>query len=227
MPTIAHPTSGIPDSNEIPAEPALVLPQVEPTRRRRYGTQETSPNGLLRAVMILILQFSSQVSIPSRDYLMWMFSVFGPLESSATRVSEEFSCAMVAFVCIDDAVEAVKRLKKVNPFGETLVRFGLQPKVISALGNIPPVISDYCATSVDSMKQNLLRMTEMLDKSRDRVSRETKEKLKSEIAALLEKVCSMPSSSSSSSWTIVRYINGNFSRISNILFGCNFLDHVL
>lgn len=124
---------------------------------------------------------------------MSMFSVFGPLDSSETHVSEEFSGAMVAFVCSGDAVEAVKSLEKANPFGWALVRFGLQPKVISAPGNIPPVISDVCATSVDSMKQNLLRMTERLDNSRDRVSRETKEKLKSEIAALLEKISSMPS----------------------------------
>lgn len=138
------------------------------------------------------------MSIPSRDYLISMFSVFGPLDSSETHVSEEFRYAMIAFVCSDDAVEAVKSLKKANPFGQTLVRFGLQPKVISTLGNIPLVISKFYPTNVDSMKQNLLRMTEMLDKSRDRISRETREKLKSEIAVLLEKVISMPSSSSSS-----------------------------
>lgn len=208
LPIVAQATSGIPDLNGINTEPTLVLPQVEPTQRRKHRKKEESPNGLTRGITILFLKFSSQVSMPSRDDLTSTFSAFGPLDSSETHVSEEFSGAQVAFVSSADAIEAVKSLEKANPFGETLVNFRLQQKLITVQRNIAPrrpVIShvspipkpNNIPTSVDSMRQNLLMMTAMLEKSGDSLSRETKAKLKSEITGLLEKVSSMPSSSSS------------------------------
>ncbi|CAE6075456.1 unnamed protein product [Arabidopsis arenosa] len=208
LPIVAQATTGIPDLNGINTEPTLVLPQVEPTQRRKHRKKEESPNGLTRGITILFLKFSSQVSMPSRDDLTSTFSAFGPLDSSETHVSEEFSGAQVAFVSSADAIEAVKSLEKANPFGETLVNFRLQQKLITVQRNIAPrrpVIShvspipkpNNIPTSVDSMRQNLLMMTAMLEKSGDSLSRETKAKLKSEITGLLEKVSSMPSSSSS------------------------------
>lgn len=202
-PIVGHGTSGIPDLNGIATEPASLLPQ----RRRRLKKEEL-PNGLTRGITILLLKFSSKVSMPSRDDLTSTFSAFGPLDASETHVSEEeFSSAQVAFVSSGDAIEAVKSLEKANPFGETLVSFRLQQKLISAQRNIAPprmpVVShrelNDKPTSVDSVKQNLLMMTAMLDKSGDHLSTETKAKLKSDISALLEKISSMPSSSSSSS----------------------------
>lgn len=208
LPTVTHNTSGIPDLNGITTEPALVMPQVEPTQSRRRRKKEESPNGLTRGITILFLKFSCQVSMPSRDDLTSTFSAFGPLDASETHVSEEFSGAQVAFVSSGDAIEAVKSLEKANPFGETLVNFRLQQKLITVQRNIAPqmpVIShvrpvpqlNNTPTSVDSMRQNLMMMTAMLEKSGDSLSRETKAKLKSEITGLLEKVSSMPSSSSS------------------------------
>ncbi|KAF8094950.1 hypothetical protein N665_0348s0033 [Sinapis alba] len=200
-PIVAHATSGIPDLNGIATEP-----QAESSKRRK---KEELPNGLTRGITILLLKFASKVSMPSRDDLTSTFSAFGPLDASETHVSEEFSGAQVAFVSSGDAIEAVKSLEKANPFGyETLVSFRLQQKLISVQRNIAPrmpVISHVVSrspklnNSVDSMKQNLLMMTAMLEKSGDRLSRETKAKLKSEVTELLEKVTSMPSSSSSSS----------------------------
>ncbi|VVB04778.1 unnamed protein product [Arabis nemorensis] len=206
LPMVAHNSSGIPDLNGITTEPALVMPQVEPTQRRRRRKKEESPNGLTRGITVLFLKFSSQVSMPSRDDLTSTFSAFGPLDASETHVSD--SDAQVAFVSSGDAIEAVKSLEKANPFGETLVNFRLQQKLITVQRNIAPrmpVIShvspvvqlNNTPTSVDSMRQNLMMMTAMLEKSGDSLSRETKAKLKSEITGLLEKVSSMPSSSSS------------------------------
>ncbi|KAJ0241694.1 Serine/Threonine-kinase ATM [Hirschfeldia incana] len=208
-PIFEHGTSGIPDLNGIAAEPASVLLQAEPTQRRRRRKKEELPNGLTRGITILLLKFSSKVSMPSRDDLTSTFSAFGPLDASETHVSEEFSGAQVAFVSSGDAMEAVKSLEKANPFGETLVSFRLEQKLISVQRNITqrmPVVSQVSPSpklhdtpaSVDSVKQNLLMMTAMLEKSGDRLSRETKAKLKSEVIGLLEKVSSMPSSSSSS-----------------------------
>ncbi|CAH2064914.1 unnamed protein product [Thlaspi arvense] len=209
LPRVEHAINGIPDLNGTTTEPASDVPQAEPTQRRRRRKKEDSPNGLTRGITVLYLKFSSRVSMPSRDDLTSRFSAFGPLDSSETHVSEEFSGAQVAFVSSGDAVEAVKSLEKANPFGEALVSFRLQQKLISVQRNIAPrmpVISQVTPvlrlnstpTSVDSMRQNLMMMTAMLEKSGDRLSRETKAKLKSEITGLLEKVSSMPSSSSSS-----------------------------
>ncbi|CAN8278194.1 unnamed protein product [Cochlearia groenlandica] len=205
LPIVAHTTSGIPDLNGVTTEPA----SVQPTQRRKYQKKEESPKGLTRGITILFLKFSCQQSMPSRDDLTSRFSAFGPLDSSETHISEETSGAQVAFVSSGDAIEAVKSLEKANPFGETLVSFRLQQKLIRVLKNIAPrmpIISQVSPvpnlnstpTSVDSMRQNLMMMTTMLEKSGDRLSRETKAKLKSEITGLLEKVSSMPSCSSSS-----------------------------
>ncbi|XP_019102281.1 PREDICTED: serine/threonine-protein kinase ATM-like isoform X2 [Camelina sativa] len=208
LPIVAHSTTGIPDLNGMITEPASVLPQVEPTQRRRRRRKEELSNGITRGITILFLNFSSRVSMPSRDDLTSRFSAFGPLDSSETHVSEEFSGAQVAFVSSSDAIEAVKSLEKANPYGETLVSFRLQQKLITVQRNIAPrmpvishvspiPIANNIPTSVESMRQNLLIMTAMLEKSGDSLSRETKAKLKSEITGLLEKVSSMPSSSSS------------------------------
>ncbi|KAL1222124.1 Serine/threonine-protein kinase ATM [Cardamine amara subsp. amara] len=205
---VAHATTGIPDLNGTVTEPTSVMPQVEPTQPRRRRKKQELPNGVTRGITILFLKFSSQVSMPSRDDLTSTFSAFGPLDSSETHVSEELSGAQVAFVSSADAIEAVKSLEKANPFGETLVSFRLQQKLIHVQRNIAPrmpVISHITPvlklndtpTTVEAMRQNLMMMTAMLEKSGDCLSRETKAKLKRDITGLLEKVSSMPSSSSS------------------------------
>ncbi|XP_018439691.1 serine/threonine-protein kinase ATM [Raphanus sativus] len=210
-------TNGIPDLNGTDKEPAAsVQPQAEPpTQRRRRRKKEEMPNrststSSTRGITILVLKFSSKESMPSKEDLTSTFSAFGPLDASETHVYEELSGAEVAFVSSGDAVEAVKSLDKANPFGERLVSFRLQQKLINVFRNIAPrmpVISHVsplqkpkhaAPISVESMKQNLLMMTAMLDKSGDHLSTETKAKLKSDISALLEKISSMPSSSSSS-----------------------------
>ncbi|KAG2329659.1 hypothetical protein Bca52824_000839 [Brassica carinata] len=205
-------TNGIPDLNGTSKEPAPVQPQAEPTQRRKRRKKEEMPNRstTTRGITILVLKFSSKESMPSKDDLTSTFSAFGPLDASETHVYEELSGAEVAFVSSGDAVEAVKSLDKANPFGENLVSFRLQQKLINVYRNIAPrmpVIShvnplqkpqNTPPISVESMKQNLLMMTAMLDKSGDHLSRETKAKLKSDISALLQKISSMPSSSSSS-----------------------------
>ncbi|EOA26197.1 hypothetical protein CARUB_v10019635mg [Capsella rubella] len=208
LPIVAHASTGIPDLNGMITEPTSVMPQVEPPQRRRRRRKEGIPNGVTRGITILFLKFSSQVSMPSRDDLTSTFSAFGPLDSSETHVSEGLNGAQVAFVSSADAIEAVKSLEKANPYGETLLSFKLQQKLITVQRNIAPrmpVIShvspipkpNSIPTSVESMRQNLLMMTAMLENSGDSLSRETKAKLKSEITGLLEKVSSMPSSSSS------------------------------
>ncbi|CAN6968692.1 unnamed protein product [Brassica oleracea var. botrytis] len=210
-PEAAHATNGIPDLNGTTKEPASVPPQAEPTLRRKRRKKEEMPNRSTRGITVLVLKFSSKELMPSKDDLTSTFSAFGPLDASETHVYEELSGAEVAFVSSGDAVEAVKSLDKANPFGENLVSFRLQQKLINVVyRNIAPrmpAISHVSPLqkpknppiSVESMKQNLLMMTAMLDKSGDHLSRETKAKLKSDISALLEKISSMPSSSSSSS----------------------------
>ncbi|KAF3495348.1 hypothetical protein DY000_02055489 [Brassica cretica] len=210
-PEAAHATNGIPDLNGTTKEPASVPPQAEPTLRRKRRKKEEMPNRSTRGITVLVLKFSSKELMPSKDDLTSTFSAFGPLDASETHVYEELSGAEVAFLSSGDAVEAVKSLDKANPFGENLVSFRLQQKLINVVyRNIAPrmpAISHVSPLqkpknppiSVESMKQNLLMMTAMLDKSGDHLSRETKAKLKSDISALLEKISSMPSSSSSSS----------------------------
>lgn len=209
-PEAAHATNGIPDLNGTTKEPASVPPQAEPTLRRKRRKKEEMPNRSTRGITVLVLKFSSKELMPSKDDLTSTFSAFGPLDASETHVYEELSGAEVAFVSSGDAVEAVKSLDKANPFGENLVSFRLQQKLINVYRNIAPSMPAISHVSplqkpknppisVESMKQNLLMMTAMLDKSGDHLSRETKAKLKSDISALLEKISSMPSSSSSSS----------------------------
>ncbi|KAH0922274.1 hypothetical protein HID58_022292, partial [Brassica napus] len=207
-PEAAHAT-GIPDLNGTTKEPASVPSQAEPTQRRKRRKKEEMPNRSTRGITVLVLKFSSKESMPSKDDLTSTFSAFGPLDASETHVYEELSGAEVAFVSSGDAVEAVKSLDKANPFGENLVSFRLQQKLINVYRNIAPRMPEIshvsplqkpknAPISVESMKQNLMMMTAMLDKSGDHLSRETKAKLKSDISALLEKISSMPSSSSSS-----------------------------
>lgn len=209
-PEAAHATNGIPDLNGTTKEPASVPPQAEPTLRRKRRKKEEMPNRSTRGITVLVLKFSSKELMPSKDDLTSTFSAFGPLDASESHVYEELSGAEVAFVSSGDAVEAVKSLDKANPFGENLVSFRLQQKLINVYRNIAPSMPAISHVSplqkpknppisVESMKQNLLMMTAMLDKSGDHLSRETKAKLKSDISALLEKISSMPSSSSSSS----------------------------
>ncbi|CAH8337217.1 unnamed protein product [Eruca vesicaria subsp. sativa] len=210
VPKVAHTTNGIPDLNGTTKEPASVQPQGETTQRRRRRKKEEMPNrATTRGITILVLKFSSKESMPSKEDLTSTFSAFGPLDASETHLYEDLSGAEVAFVSSGDAVEAVKSLDKANPFGDNLVSFRLQQKLINVYRNIAPrmpVISHVsplqkpknAPISVESMKQNLLMMTAMLDKSGDHLSRETKSKLKSDITALLQKISSMPSSSSSS-----------------------------
>ncbi|CAG7869806.1 unnamed protein product [Brassica rapa] len=208
-PEAAHATNGIPDLNGTTKEPASVPPQAEPTQRRKRRKKEEMPNRSTRGITVLVLKFSSKESMPSKDDLTSTFSAFGPLDASETHVYEELSGAEVAFVSSGDAVEAVKSLDKANPFGENLVSFRLQQKLINVYRNIAPRMPEIshvsplqkpknAPISVESMKQNLMMMTSMLDKSGDHLSRDTKAKLKSDISALLEKISSMPSSSSSS-----------------------------
>ncbi|CAN7059717.1 unnamed protein product [Brassica oleracea var. botrytis] len=208
-PEAAHATNGIPDLNGTTKEPASVPPQAEPTLRRKRRKKEEMPNRSTRGITVLVLKFSSKELMPSKDDLTSTFSAFGPLDASESHVYEELSGAEVAFVSSGDAVEAVKSLDKANPFGENLVSFRLQQKLINVYRNIAPSMPAISHVSplqkpknppisVESMKQNLLMMTAMLDKSGDHLSRETKAKLKSDISALLEKITSMPSSSSSS-----------------------------
>ncbi|CAN7021977.1 unnamed protein product [Brassica rapa subsp. trilocularis] len=208
-PEAAHATNGIPDLNGTTKEPASVPPQAEPTQRRKRRKKEEMPNRSTRGITVLVLKFSSKESMPSKDDLTSTFSAFGPLDASETHVYEELSGAEVAFVSSGDAVEAVKSLDKANPFGENLESFRLQQKLINVYRNIAPRMPEIshvsplqkpknAPISVESMKQNLMMMTSMLDKSGDHLSRETKAKLKSDISTLLEKISSMPSSSSSS-----------------------------
>lgn len=196
-------------------------PQVKPKRKRRRRKGENggavikscdlgvSSRGSLETT--LVLTFASGASMPSKEVIVGTFSSFGPLKESETWLLEDSGTAQIAFLRDVDAGEAIRSLEKNNPFGETLVNYQLRnqlpvhraliPHPMDGLrmpikpsgpkchpGEVPPI---------DFIKQNLEAMTSMLEKSGDNLSPEMRVKLESEIKGLLEKISSMPSSSSS------------------------------
>ncbi|XP_010550678.1 PREDICTED: serine/threonine-protein kinase ATM [Tarenaya hassleriana] len=194
--------TGIPDLNGLAPDATSPLPQEKPVQRRRRRKKEELSNGETKGTTILVMKFISGDSLPSKDDLTSKFAGFGPLDATETHVSTDSGSAQVAFMSSGDAIEAVKSLEKTNPFGETLTSFRLQQKPAATCKKVAPrmpVISVSSGSrpreppmSVEMIRQNLMMMTSMLERSGDSLSEEMRVKLRREITGLLEKVSSMP-----------------------------------
>ncbi|CAL0302528.1 unnamed protein product [Lupinus luteus] len=78
----------------------------------------------------LYMKFPKTFNLPSKEVLIQKFSVFGPVDSSKTRLFSITSSAQVAFLHEADAVAAYLCAKKKKvPFGEANIRFWLDPIV--------------------------------------------------------------------------------------------------
>ncbi|KAE9593926.1 putative non-specific serine/threonine protein kinase [Lupinus albus] len=78
----------------------------------------------------LYMKFPKTFNLPSKRVLIKKFSVFGPIDSSKTRLFSDTNSAQVAFFHEADAVAAhLYAKKKKVPFGVANIRFWLDPNV--------------------------------------------------------------------------------------------------
>ncbi|KAL4367444.1 hypothetical protein GQ457_05G032730 [Hibiscus cannabinus] len=199
-----------------------VPPAEKPARKRRKKKGEVilgTPNMILNyngagasgkaPATTLLLTFTPGASMPSKEVLVASFSRFGSLKESELQILEDSSSARVIFMQSEDAVVALRSLEESNPFGATLAKYHLQNDTIVTTKRIEgfrlranltspvpvpvPPLGD--TPNIDFMRQNLVMMTSMLEKSGDNLPPETKAKLENEIKGLLKKVSSCPGSS--------------------------------
>ncbi|KAE8709002.1 Ubiquitin-specific protease 12 isoform 1 [Hibiscus syriacus] len=151
----------------------------------------------------LNLTFTPGSFMPSKETLVATFCTFGPFKESELQIFKDSSSARVIFMRSEDAAKALQSLEESNPFGATLTKYHLQNdtnlttqrmegfRLPASLTSPVPHLAD--APPIDFIRRNLETMTQMLEKSGDNLSHETKAKLESEVKALLKKVRSCPS----------------------------------
>lgn len=162
------------------------------------------------------MNFTSGFTLPSIESIFETFSRYGMLNRTETRFVSN-SSAQVVFVRVENAKEAFQNLERNNPFGPMIGSYFLQPLSAPATHNdlrtphalwpmnglnqlpAPPGLNLQNGESSNLMfiKQNLERMTSVLEKEGNNLSAEMRAKLESQIKGFTDKVNSMVGSPSS------------------------------
>ncbi|KAK6924850.1 PWWP domain [Dillenia turbinata] len=217
--------AGIPDLNGNSVDPNIIgkdtqgmtnlSPGIntEPKKRRKRG--EGSSVRLKKPARVsvpyqnlgvaLLLTFSADHPLPSKELLESTFSKFGSMKESETQTFADSRAAQVVFSMNADAADAFRSLETDNPFGPALVGYRLQDLATAARAlelnkhmSSPEILATPSKTSnADSnseessslalIRKNLEMMTSMLEKSGDSLSPDMRAKLEGEIQGLLKR----------------------------------------
>ncbi|KAK6920706.1 PWWP domain [Dillenia turbinata] len=221
--------AGIPDLNGNGVEPNMVGKDMqgmtnlspgnntEPKKRRKRGEgSSVRPKRPARVSVpyqnlgvALLLTFSADHPLPSKELLESTFSKFGSLKESETQTFADSRTAQVVFSMNADAADAFRSLETDNPFGPALVGYRLQdlstaaralelnkhmssPEILATPGKTSNADSNSeGSSSLALIRKNLEMMTSMLEKSGDSLSPEMRAKLEGEIQGLLKRVSMM------------------------------------
>ncbi|XP_023752339.1 serine/threonine-protein kinase ATM [Lactuca sativa] len=158
-----------------------------PSMDLSYGNEASSGTALL-------LKFSPHHPLPSQQDLNLVFCKYG-LNGSETRVMGQDLTGQVVFVNPLIVGEAVQKLEKERPFGESLVSYRVQHlysvKPAIPLGIKKPVHVQQEGNNGNDLgviRKNLEMMRVMLEKAGGGLSPEMRGKLESEIRGLMNKI---------------------------------------
>ncbi|CAA3007226.1 Hypothetical predicted protein [Olea europaea subsp. europaea] len=161
---------------------------------------------------ILFLNFAPGFPPPSKETLIQIFSRFGLVKESETRVIND-STAQIAYDRKSDGGFACRSLEKSNPLGASLASYniifpgtsqtveeqnGMQSPHPSAPAKACKILAKRPeAPNLIAMRRNIEMMQSVLEKKGDTLSPETKTKLENEIKGFLNKISTIVGSSSS------------------------------
>ncbi|KAL6559393.1 hypothetical protein OROGR_004510 [Orobanche gracilis] len=203
--------SSIPDlnghaSNMNPLEKTTLLDgnilSSEGKPQQKRANKEEDPGGSV------ILKFSRESDLPSKEILVAVFSRYGLLKESEIKVLSD-SIVHMAYERTSDARFAFRSLEKSHSFGESLMSFDLncmpEKKIEKKMRKHPFVHVKACRKrarpvekpDITFMKQNVEMMKSTLEKMGDKIPPEMRARLESEIKVFLDKITSMSNSSSS------------------------------
>ncbi|XP_022845096.1 uncharacterized protein LOC111368112 [Olea europaea var. sylvestris] len=187
----------------------------EPKRRRRYKSSASGSNVNTNKMSkkedlgaILFLNFAPGSPPPSKETFIPIFSRFGLLKESETRVVDN-SMAQIAYERKSDGVFACRSLEKSNPLGASLASYNIifpgssqtkeeQNSMQTPRPFVPAkALKTPEAPNLVAMRKNVEMMKSYLEKEGNALSPETRTKLENEIKGFLNKISTMVGSSSS------------------------------
>ncbi|KAL9253371.1 PWWP domain-containing protein [Drosera capensis] len=170
---------------------------------------KTDLAGATSTSAVLLLSFPLEFALPSKHDLTQIYSKFGELDKSKTKVLKKSSSAKVFFKKGSDADEAHSCSQKNSPFGDAKVVYKLKrvkPKSetkkadvntkpsehkLKAKSSVEPVVpsaDNAEASGLAYVKQKLQEMTSLFEETGSRMSQETKTNLMIEMKKLLRKL---------------------------------------
>ncbi|KAL6524472.1 hypothetical protein OROHE_016143 [Orobanche hederae] len=170
--------------------------------QQKRANKEEDPGGSV------ILKFSRESDLPSKEILVAAFCRYGLLKESEIKVLSD-STVQMAYERTSDARFAFRSLEKSHSFGESLVSFDLncmpEKKIEKKMRKQPFVHVKACKNrarpvekpDITFMKQNVEMMKSTLEKMGDKIPPEMRARLENEIKLFLDKIASMSGSSSS------------------------------
>ncbi|CAI9757449.1 unnamed protein product [Fraxinus pennsylvanica] len=191
----------------------------EPKRRRRNISAASGSNVTTNKMSkkedlgaILFLNFAPGSPPPAKETFIPIFSRFGLLKESETRIIDD-SMAQIAYERKSDGVFACRSLEKSNPWGASLANYNIifpgssqtieQKKGVHTPRPFLPAKARKTlakrpeASNLIAMRKNVEMMKSFLEKEGNALSPETRTKLENEIKGFLNKISTMVGSSSS------------------------------
>lgn len=170
---------------------------------------KTDMAGATSTSAVLLLSFPLEFALPSKRDLTQIYSKFGELDKSRTKVLKKSSSARVFFMKGSDADEALSSSQKNSPFGDAKVVYKLKrvkpksetkkadantqpsehkPKAKSSVEPVVTSADNGEASGLAYVKQKLQEITSLLEETGSRMSQETKSNLVMEMKKLLGKL---------------------------------------